>query len=83
MKERCPVCTALRVCVQMIHMQLALTYMTITSNEANSALLFKDCTKPSTEPGPSFHQQPYFSKRNSTQVIYITETRMINLMLTQ
>lgn len=63
----------------MIHTQQALNYMVITSNEANSLFLFKECTKPSAESGPSFHQQPYFSIRNAMQVIYITESRMINI----
>lgn len=53
--------------------------MSITSNEENPLFLFQDCTKPSAESGPSFHQQPCFSIWNATQVIFITESRMINI----
>lgn len=67
------------LCIKEIYIQQAPTYMTITSNEENSLFIFKGCMKPSAESGPSFHQQPYFSIRNATKVIYITESRMINI----
>lgn len=77
-EECCPVCTGLSLCVNDTY-TMSPNLMTIAANEENTLFLFKDCTKPSAESSPFFHQQPYFSIRNATQVIYITESRMINI----